>query len=403
MHEALFHGSSAAAYLAQCMFSYIIIIHAQEQAGTAESGLLFMALYLPMLLLGLYAGAVADRYPRKRILIVSQVIIALLVAGVIGLAARGQREHPFWGMLLLCFAYGSAIAFMPGARIAYASDLVPPESLQQATTLLKMFNIAAIAGGPALAGWLKAWMNWPALFCVALALWVTSTLLLFPLRPLRESSPSAKEAPRSWSELFEGIAVVMRTPVLRELCLLAGALFCLVGPYQVLVPSFAQEVLYTNEVQKGFLMGTMGLGMLVGGILSVMLRNVTARGRLLIATPLLSAVFFLALGYQTAFLPAVVLFGLSGVFSGIFYSLVPATLQAITPDQARGRVMSLYYLLLVGSPAAGAAGFGWLTSWLGIGATLRLVAYCALAVSAASLLALNSVSRYTLRPQGASG
>jgi MFS family permease len=395
MREALFQLSAAAAYFAQGIFSYTIIIYVQALTGTAESGMLFVGLYLPNLLLGLKAGAVADRYPRKRILVTCQAMIVAVSAAALGVVAWSHRPHTLLLLLLLSPLYGSALAFLPATRMAYTSNLVSSEALQRATSLLKIFNIAAGAGGPFIAGWVKARAGWTVLFAVPVGLWLFSTLAMLPLRDLHVSTPAPNNT-RSWREVFEGLRVIRDTPLLRGLCLLSCLVFCLVsGPYQVLVPAFTKDVLHASEIQRGTLMGIFGAGMLAGGILSAVLSGVRARGRLLVGTLLPSTILFLVFSYQTSYQLSLVLVGLCGTFGGIFYSLVPTTLQFVTPDQLRGRVLSVYYVLVVGSPALGAVVFAWLTDRLNIVIALRLAAFGAVAVGVLSLLALPSVRRYT--------
>jgi ENTS family enterobactin (siderophore) exporter len=136
----------------------------------------------------------------------------------------------------------------------------------------------------------------------------------------------------------------------------------------------------------------------VGGIVSAALNQVRGRGRVLMGTLVVSALLFCVFAYQITYVPALVLLGLCGTAGGVFYALVPATLQAATPDQFRGRVLSVYYLLLLGGPAIGAAGFGWMASALSVGAALKLAGVGALVVSAASTLALRAITRYTVEP-----
>jgi MFS family permease len=397
MRELLFEISSAAAYFAHAIFSYAVIIYAQDLTGTtAESGLLFILLYAPSLLLGLYAGVAADRYPRKRILLASQAAAALVTAAAAAAVLSGRHDR--WvltALLALCPLYGSALAFLPATRIACASNVVDDKALERCTLVLKTLNISSLGAGPFAAGWIKAHADWPVLFAVPVALWVVSNLLLVPLRTQRESRAESEGA-RSWEELTEGVRLVGGTPLLRALCLVSGIIFFLVsGPYQVLVPNFAREVLHANEVQRGALMGIFGGGLLAGGIASMALGRIRARGQLLLVTLILSVSSFLVFGYQTSYALAVVLLGLCGVLGGVFYSLVPTTLQVITPDRFRGRVLSAYYILMVGGPALGGVASGWLTSTLGVVSTLRLTAFSALVVSGLSMLLLPSLTRYT--------
>jgi MFS family permease len=395
MREAVFQISSAAAYFAQATFTYTVVIYAQAVTGTTvESGLLFMAVYVPLLVLGLYAGAVADRHSRRHILMGGQWVLVVLSAVAVAVVGTGLREHAVQLLLLLCLLYGTAIAFLPATRLAYASNLVPDEAVERTTTLLKILNIAAAGGGPFVTGWIKARADWAVVFAVPAGLWLTSTLLLMPLRPLRESKPPS-DGVRSWGALLEGLRVVGGTPLLRGLCVLSGVIFFLVtGPYQVLVPHFAQDVLGVGEVQRGTLMGSFGLGLLVGGILSTGLTQVRARGLLLVGTLFLSTSPFLVFGYQASYSLSVALLGLCGAFGGVFYSLLPTTLQVVTPDRLRGRVLSVYYVLMAGAPALGAAGFGWLSNHVGVVTTLRLAGFGAVAVSVIALLALRSVTQY---------
>ncbi|HEY8206016.1 MAG TPA: MFS transporter [Myxococcaceae bacterium] len=396
MRETLFQISSATAYFAHSIFAYALIIYIQALTGTpAESGTLFIAMYAPMLLLGLYAGAVADRYSRKRILLFSQIAAGTFSVVAISIVALGRREWVVPIFLAVCPLYGGAIAFMPATRLAFVANLVADEALQRCTVLLKILNVASVALGPPLVGWVKTFTDWRQLFFIPIGLWITSTGLLFSLRVQRETPPAPDES-RSWKDLKDGLKLIASTDLHRGLCILSGAIFLLIsGPYQVLVPGFAQEVLHCTEAQRGVLMGSFGGGLLAGGILSAALNNVRARGVLLMGTLLASSSIFLGFSYQTSFPAAVALLATCGSLGGVFYSLVPTTLQVITPDRFRGRVLSVYYVLLLGGPALGAVAFGWMAPVLGLLPTLRIAAAGGVAVSAVAFFTLQPVLRYT--------
>jgi MFS family permease len=392
MKMASFYVSSATAYFAHAIFSYSLIIYAQSRGGGAsESGQLLAAMYGPMLVLGLYGGMLADRYSRKTILLSSH-LLAGVVTAIFGLAINGGLGV---GVVLFFFAgaYGIPVSVMAATRLAFVANFAEPRAVERCTTIVKVLNVTAFGGGPLVAGWLREHVTWTQLFVVPAALWSVSIALLLSLPEARGAVVARRGSP--WAELGQGLRFFQRSRILRGLGLLSAAVFGLVlGPYQVLVPLLAKGELGLGEASRGLVMGAFGGGLLAGGILSAVATPFKRRGVLMVVAIGGSCAFLTVAAYGPTFAVVVAALAVSGGFGGLLNGLVPTTMQTVTPDAMRARVLSVYYAILLGTPAVGAALWSWAAGFVGVRLALAVSGVLGVAIALAAAAWLPGVWRY---------
>jgi len=329
-----------------------------ELTGSAERlGLVVALQFLPSLLFSIPAGVLSDRYSRRKLLLTTQGGMAVLALGMFILIASGlvRYEH----VLVFAFLYGIFNAADLPVRQAFTVELAGKERYPGAIALNSFgFNTSRLVG-PALAGLLIAGLglSWS---------YLANALSFFPLILVLLGVPSSRlEAKREGvvKEALEGMRFVWGHPLVRQVVVLVGLSSLLGMNFQTMVPAYARLELKLDAQSFGLLMSAVGLGSIVAALIQAL----TSRARPLRAV-LGSALLGLALMALALPLPTgwvAFMFGLAGL--GMITTLINSntTVQLLAPDHIRGRVMSVYSMVLLGTGPLGAYISGWLIDALG--------------------------------------
>ncbi len=317
-------------------------------------GLLGFANGVPTWLFTLYAGVVADRVPRRRLLLVTQTCMMVL-AFVLAALAFLHVVQP-WHILLLSFGMGVANAFDAPARQAFVLEMVEHADLTNAIALNgAMFNTAT-AVGPAVAGVTYALFGpaWCFVINGVSFIAVIAALAAMRLKPFVARERVASVA----KDLHEGIRFVLRHKTIRALIATIGVVSGFGLAFATLVPAWAVKVLGGDATTNGLLQSARGAGALLGALLIASLGRFEFRGRLLtlgtFAFPGLLIVFSLIHWLP---LSLVTLFGV-GVAQIFIFNLCNSLVQTQVPEGLRGRVMGIYTMVFFGIMPLGALWIG---------------------------------------------
>ena len=329
---------------------------------------------LPVLLLGPYAGVVADRVDKRRMMIILQSMMGAL-ALVLGLLVITGLVQ-LWHVYVLAMLLGLNTCFENPVRQTFVLEMVGPGHLRNAVSLNSVLANAARAIGPAIAGIVIAaggiglcfLLNAASFVAVVVSLVRLDTSALSPTVP-------TKRAP---GQLREGLRYVAGEPLIAVPLAMMALVGCLAYEFQVVLPVVAQDTFGGDARTYGFLTASMGVGAVVGGLF------VAARGRTgLRALVIASLAFGLAMSI-VALAPnlVVALVGMTlvGATSVAFLSMGNSSLQLAAAPTMRGRVMALWAVAFLGStpiggPIAGAVSQAWGgRAGLALGASACLVA-----------------------------
>ena len=305
---------------------------------------------VPALAFSLWAGVLADRTPKRRLLLVTQAVmmtLAFLLAAYVFLGTVA-----WWHVGILAFCLGTANAFDAPTRQAFVAEMVDREELMNAIALNSaMFNSARIIG-PALAGITLATMG--AQWCFVLNgvsfLAVIAGLALMDVRPY-VGAPSS-ESPLH--QMREGVGYIWHHPTVRPLITLVAVSNLFSFGYMALLPAFAQDVLGVGSVGFGFMSTAVGLGALAGALILASLGNSQRKGRILTAGNLIFPAMVVAVALSRSFHLTLACLAVAG-FGFMTQNATTNTLvQTTVPDQLRGRVMSVYMMVFLGFYPIGA-------------------------------------------------
>jgi MFS family permease len=140
----------------------------------------------------------------------------------------------------------------------------------------------------------------------------------------------------------------------------------IVGVIQVLLPDFAKEILKLNEKERGTLMGMLGLGLLLGSLFSLSIAKLIGRGKCILLSISLSGILMIVIATITNPILSMSVLFIAGLFLGTVTSFVPSIIQAATPNNLRGRVMSYFSLVFLLTPAISGLGYGFLADKIGL-------------------------------------
>ena len=330
-------------------------------------GMIGFSSQIPVFLLAPFGGTVADRYNRHRILIFTQSCAMVLAFILAILTLTGMIQ--IWHLFVIAAGLGTANAFDIPTRQAFAVDMVGKDDLINAIALnSSMFNGARIVG-PAIAGILVAVVGegWCFFANAASYIAVITGLLMMKITPVTRRPQGS-----AFAHIAEGFGYVVKTQPVRALLLLLGLVSLMGGPYAVLMPIFADQYLGGGSSTLGFLMGASGAGALIAALLLASRRQVFGLGRW---------VAFACGGLGVS----LVLFSFSRSFWLSCLALVPVgfsmmtqmsssntLVQAMIPDELRGRVMSVYSMMFMGVAPLGALLAGTLAGIIGAPETIML-------------------------------
>ncbi len=371
--------SQTGSWLQRIAQSWLVL---QLTDSPAALGIVTAAQFLPIMILSLFGGVVADRFPRRPLLYVVTIVETIQSLILAALTLTGSIQ--LWEVYILAFVLGAASAFEMPTRQVFLSELVERHELQSAISLnSSVFNGARIMG-PGVGGVLIAafGVGWPfALNAISFAAVLISLAMLNQERMRSLTRPPRKPL---WTQLADGLRYAARTPSLAFALLLLACIGTFGYNFGVVLPLLARFALNLGAVGFGSLNTAMGIGALVGA-LAVAPRLPAMRRTLLIAGGSF-AVLLLLVSAIVSYPVALVCLVLVGVASVTYSAVTNTTLQLNSDEEYRGRVLSLYTLLFAGTTPIGGALTGWLADLWGIRLALGLeAAICVLAVSAGAI------------------
>lgn len=335
--------------------------------SAAYLGLVGFATGLPTWLFMLYAGVIADRFPRRRLMIITQSLMAVL-AFILAVLTFMHWVQP-WHIVLLAFALGTANAFDAPARQAIVTDLVEDkEDMPNAIALnATMFNGASVVG-PAVAGLIYAllgpeWcfvINGLSFFAVIAAL---AAMTAVPM-------PESRLGGSVWGDIREGIRYTFSHRIILTVIGLVAMISLFGLTFVNIIPAWTVKILKGNAATNGLLYSARGVGALACALFIASLGRFRFKGKLLTLGSFLFPVMLLAFSFTRSLpLSLIVLVG-AGAAAILVFNMANALVQTLVDDKLRGRVMSIYSLTFFGFVPIGALWVGLMAEKLGAPAAL---------------------------------
>ncbi len=336
--------------------------------------------FLPMLLFGLYGGVVADRYPKRGLLLVTQGTMGLLGLALAALTLSGHVQ--VWHVYTIAFLLGVVTTVDNPTRQSFVVEMVGPKDVRNAVSLNSANFQTARLIGPAIAGALITAVGSGWAFLINGLSFGAPLVGLLLMRPAELHQ--VERAPRGKGQLREGLRYVAGHPELIWPIVLVGFTGTFGFNFPIWLSAFAHNVFHAGAGTYGLFNSALAIGSVVGALLAA--RRVTSRMRLLLG----AAALFGSLEAIAALSPSLWLFTGLLVAVGIFGITVNTTanssVQLASDPAMRGRVMSLFMMVFVGGTPLGGPVMGWVTDTFG--ARIGFLTGGAFSAGAAVLIAL---------------
>jgi MFS family permease len=353
-------------------------------------GYIGLALVLPVILFALPAGAAADHFSRRWIIIIAQ--LGMAACGV-GLAWASWTNAPLLVVYMLLFGTGTFRALGWPASTAVVTGLVPAKVFSNAATWRSNAYQFASTLGPLAGGLLLAWWSPVLVFSIDAA---SSILLAACMLFIRPRPQERAVEPKSWKGVLQGIRFLRNQPILLSTMTL-DMVAVLFGGVIALLPIFATEVFNVGAVGLGWMRAMPALGSIVMGFILALRPPIQHGGRTILLTVITFGLATIVFGISTSLALSLAALFILGAADNISVVIRQTVLQLMTPDSMRGRVTAVSVIFIGSSNELGEFESGIAASWMGLvpsvvfGGAMSIVAVGVVAVVWPELLRLGSL------------
>ncbi|MCU1468925.1 MAG: pimH [Glaciihabitans sp.] len=331
----------------------------QLSHSVAAVGITVAMQFTPMLLFGLYGGLIVDRYSKRMLLMLTQGTVGLLAVLLAVLALTGTIQ--VWHVYAIAFVVGLVTVVDNPTRQVFVNELVGPRNLRNAISVnSSVFQLGGLIG-PAVAGILLDAVGAGWAFAINAATCVVTVLTLAALK--KSKLVRSPAVPRAKGQLQQGLRYVVRKPAILWSIVMVAILSVFALTMPVILAAYANDIYMVGASGYGLFNTLVAGGALAGAILS------TRRTGVRLRTVVLMGGLWGALQAVAAFMPSEISFGVLlvalGVANLLFITAANSLVQMSSNIGIRGRVMSLYVLVLLGGQAIGGPIMGWVVSSYG--------------------------------------
>ena len=377
----------AAAWLMTELTQAPLMIAAVQSAST-----------MPVVVLALIAGTLADIVDRRRLLIAMQLWM-MAIAVVLAVLAWSHALAA-WSLLALTFALGTGAALAMPAQAATTQELVPRALVAPAVALSSVGMNIARSLGPALGGLIVAIAGVAAAFAVNAVSFLGVVLVLVRWR--RRADHDARAPSESFVGAFRaGLRFAWHAPAFRAVILRAASFFLFASALTALLPLVVRRTLQGGAGTYGVLLGCVGVGALVGAACLPWVRARMSSDRLIVAGALGYAACMAAAAQVASLVPACAVLLLAGMAWIAVLSSFQVAAQLSVPTWVRARALSLYIMTFAAGMAGGSLAWGALAQWDSVPTALRVAAVGTVVASLlSSRYRIGDVANLDLAPSG---
>jgi MFS family permease len=293
---------------------------------------------VPAIFLGLISGTFADRYDRRRLLLLTQVALALLTLGLAILDNSGSIQA--WQIYAFTFISAAVGSFDGPARQALFPSLVPRSALPNAIALNSLLWKGAALIGPSLGGIAISLLGTSGAFYANAASFLVVVIALIMMR---SSTARAEKRHDFFGEVKNGFTYMVSKPIILGIMVME-AVSSVFGLDNAMLTIFASDVFQVGAHGFGFLQSSRGLGAVIGSSLFIGMGRQPAQGNILMIAAILYGLCFAVFGVAPSFVLAVILLAMVGATDAIWSAARGTILQLTTPERFRGRVMGVFQL-----------------------------------------------------------
>ncbi len=322
---------------------------------------------LPLLLFSMFGGYIADRFPKRLLLIITQCL-SIIPAFITGLLVD-MRLITITYIMIIAFFLGIINSFDVPTRQSFLIEMVGKESLTSAIALNSaVFNLARLIG-PVMAGLIISYMSLPLCFYINAISYIPLIFVLYNIKAEGRHDRERMSILGGMKKIF----LFLRDNRIILYTLILIMYFSLIGiPYIILLPIIAEEVFHRGSYGYGIFMGSIGAGSLFAAIV-VAMRDFHDKKRYIKFSMVLFSISIFIFSISKSFILSIIALFIAGFGIISFLATSNSLIQHVVSDELRGRVMSLYTIVFLGMAPIGNLLIGSLASWIGALNTLRLI------------------------------
>jgi|SRR5665213_2522538 len=361
----------------------LLVLHLTD-SGVAIGGLVACQ-FGPVLLLGAWAGAVADRHDKRKLLMVTQ---ALEMVQSVALAVLAFLPHPsLIGLYVVASFGGLFLAFDNPARRSFVPEIVPTENVQNAATLNSAIMTSARVFGPALGGLLVVTLGYGWCFSIDALSYLAVLVALFMMHPAEFTrSPVVV---RAKGQIRAGLRYTRQMPDLWVPMVMLTVIGMLTFNFSVTIPLFAEHTLHGNGTTYTLLYSVLSVGSLAGALIASYQRIIEVRHVAIAALSFGVAMCIFALAPNLLFsFPTAILVGLTSIG---FLTTGSAIVQVRADPHMRGRVLALQSIVMIGSTPIGGPILGYICDAYGARVGIAIGGFAALGAGTWGLFAIRRI------------
>lgn len=345
---------------------------------------------VPTLFVSPFAGVLADRWDRRRLLIATQGLAMAQAFVLAALVLSGSVQ--VWHIIFLSLLLGIVNSCDVPIRQSFVVEMIEAkEDLANAIALnSSMFHGTRLIG-PSLAGMLISMVGEGVCFLVNGLSYIAVIVSLVAMRLEPRARVPGKG--KVLHEVFEGLSYALSSPPISSILLLLAGMSLVGFPYVILLPVFAREVLLGGPHTFGFLMTATGTGSFVAALYLASRRNVLGLNRLLVVSPALFGVCIAAFSFSRSLGLSLAILFFSGFAMMVLVTASNTIIQTVVDDDKRGRVMSLYTMAFMGVSPFGALIAGFMAGHIGSPNTVAIGGACSILASAVFACGLPALRR----------
>jgi MFS family permease len=367
--HALMHKNFRYYWIGQCMSVIGTWIQSVGQSWLVLSltgspfllGVIGTMQFLPITLFSLVAGVAIDRFPKKKILLITQSLSMILAFTMSALVFTHSIKY--YHIVILALLLGCINTIDMPTRQSFIVEIAGKKDLMNAIALNSAtFNLARIIG-PAIGALLMAYIGiaWCFFINGLSFLTVLCGLIYIEVKPYVRK----KVSNNIFKEIKDGLKYVLDTPALFETVCMVTVIGVFVFNYNILIPVFTKNILHQQEKIYGFLMSSLGVGSLIGAVM-VSLRSKSGPKKLILfGSSIITAIMLIFIGFSRTYHMSAIFLAVNGLFNIYFSTTANSTLQVNSKDEYRGRVMSVYSLVFAGSAPLGSLFSGYVAGKIG--------------------------------------
>jgi predicted MFS family arabinose efflux permease len=334
------------------------------RSGSLDLGILGASAAVPVLLLSPLAGVVADRFPRRRVLFVTNVLQSLLALGLALLASFHLLT--LWEIYVLAGMRSATQSFDSPARQSWVPLLVPREFVGNAIGLNSIaFNGPSVIGPPLAGALILSTGVAVSFYANAFATLAVVVALVF----MRPAPPSSTSREHIFASMSAGVRFLWGDRVLHSVVLLLVVTCLLVRPYAQLLPAYAAHVVHVDAGGLGMLLAASGVGAIFGSLVTALVGS-HKRGAVWFASAVLMSASAVVLGTVHVFAVALAVLVVMGLSVLSFAGSSNVLLQTLAPDEMRGRAISVFSMVILGLVPTGSLLLGTFASLVGLSTAL---------------------------------